>query len=66
MNTHRNLSVELRTGESMLIGRVRVTLVEKSGRRARLSVVAPAAVNIVRPFCDPKRGTTQAREAVKP
>lgn len=43
------MHVDLRVGESLLIGDTRVTLAFKSGQRATLSVEAPRDVAIHRP-----------------
>ena len=51
MTTSR--SIELEAGESALIGGARVTLVHKSGRRARLVVNAPEQTKIVHPITNP-------------
>ena len=51
MNTSR--SIELVAGESALIGGARVTLIEKSGRRARIVVSAPEQLKIVHPIPNP-------------
>lgn len=49
--------IELQMGESLLVGGARVTLLEKSGRRARLVVQAPESVAIIHPV-----PTTSAHE----
>lgn len=46
----KNLTIELTAGESVLIGDARITLVQKSGRRARFVVSAPEQVKIVHPI----------------
>lgn len=42
------LMVDLRAGESMNIGHVRIRMVKKSGQLARLEVHAPEAVQVKR------------------
>ena len=46
-------TIELDAGTSMLIGGARVTLLEKSGRRARMVIAAPEDVKIVHPISNP-------------
>ena len=46
-------TIELAAGEAALIGGARITLVEKSGRRARIVIEAPEQVQIVHPFNKP-------------
>lgn len=46
----KNRSIELTAGESALIGGTRITLVHKSGKRARIVVQAPEQVQIVHPI----------------
>ncbi|WP_156516934.1 hypothetical protein [Delftia sp. GW456-R20] len=46
-------TIELSAGDSALIGAARITLVEKSGRRARIVIEAPAQVPIVHPLNNP-------------
>ena len=46
-------TVELDAGTSVLIGGARVTLLEKSGRRARMVIAAPEDVKIVHPISNP-------------
>ena len=48
--TKKNLTIELDAGESALIGGARITLVQKSGRRARIVVSAPEQIKIVHPI----------------
>lgn len=45
--------IELAAGESALIGSARITLVEKSGRRARIVVQATEDVQIQHPIHKP-------------
>lgn len=45
--------IELAAGDSALIGGARITLVEKSGKRARIVVQAPDQVPIVHPIPNP-------------
>ncbi len=45
--------IELAAGESALIGSARITLVEKSGRRARIVVQATEDVQIQHPITKP-------------
>ena len=45
--------IELAAGESALIGGARITLVEKSGKRARIVVQAPSEVQILHPITNP-------------
>lgn len=47
------LHVELAAGQSLTIGGAVVTLEHKSGQRARLTVVAPADLQIIRPKTKP-------------
>lgn len=46
-------TIELIAGDSALIGGARITLVEKSGRRARIVIEAPEQVPIVHPISKP-------------
>ena len=46
----KNLTIELNAGESAMIGGARITLVQKSGRRARIVVSAPEQIKIVHPL----------------
>ncbi len=54
----RRRTIELDAGTSVLIGGARVTLLEKSGRRARVVIAAPEDVKIVHPITT----TTSAHE----
>ena len=45
--------IELAAGDSALIGGARITLVEKSGKRARIVVQAPSGIPIVHPITNP-------------
>ena len=45
--------IELAAGDSALIGGARLTLVEKSGKRARIVVQAPSGVQIQHPIPNP-------------
>ena len=45
--------IELVAGESLLIGGAHVTLLEKSGKRARIVVQAPQHVQIQHPITNP-------------
>ena len=45
--------IELAAGDSALIGGARITLVEKSGKRARIVVQAPSEVLIEHPITNP-------------
>ena len=45
--------IDLVVGDSALIGGARVTLIEKSGKRARIVVQAPDSVQIVHPITHP-------------
>lgn len=47
------LHVELAAGQSLTIGGAVVTLEHKSGQRARLTVVAPADLQIIHPKTHP-------------
>ena len=47
------LHVELAAGQSLTIGGAIVTLEHKSGQRARLTVLAPADLPIIRPKTNP-------------
>ena len=49
----KSRSIELEAGESALIGGARITLVQKSGRRARIVVNAPEQIKIVHPIAKP-------------
>lgn len=45
-----SLKIDLRVGESVQIdGRINITLLEKSGQRARLDIVADPSVSITQP-----------------
>ncbi|WP_202758265.1 hypothetical protein [Delftia acidovorans] len=46
-------TIELNAGDSALIGGARITLVEKSGRRARIVIEAHEQVPIVHPIRNP-------------
>lgn len=46
-------TIELAAGDSALIGGARITLVEKSGKRARIVVQAPSGIPIVHPHHQP-------------
>lgn len=46
-------TIELAAGDSALIGGARITLVEKSGKRARIVVQAPSGIPIVHPITNP-------------
>lgn len=46
-------TIELIAGECALIGGARITLVEKSGRRARIVIDAPKQVQIIHPINKP-------------
>ena len=46
-------TIELDAGTSVLIGGARVTLLEKSGRRARIVIAAGDDVKIVHPIQNP-------------
>lgn len=46
--------IELDAGDSALIGGACITLVEKSGRRARIVIQAPEYVPIVHPINKPQ------------
>ena len=46
-------TIELAAGDSVLIGGARITLVEKSGKRARIVVQAPSGTPIVHPITNP-------------
>lgn len=50
------LNIELRVGESVKIGDATITLAEKSGKNARLSIDAPKSVPIDR---QPQSSTAQ-------
>lgn len=45
--------IELAAGDAALIGGARITLVEKSGKRARIVIEAPSAVQIQHPITNP-------------
>ena len=45
--------IELAAGESALIGGALITLIEKSGKRARIVVQAPSEVLIEHPITNP-------------
>lgn len=45
--------IELSSGDSALIGGARITLVEKSGKRARIVIEAPSEVQIQHPITNP-------------
>ena len=46
-------TIELAAGDSALIGGARITLVDKSGKRARIVVQAPSGIPIVHPITNP-------------
>ena len=60
VTSERTLHVDVRVGETLLIGSARVRLEHKSGQRARLSVTAPAGVRV-----ETSRGVTAAEIARK-
>lgn len=41
--------IELRAGESLLVAGCRITLIQKSGQRARISVQAAPGLDVVHP-----------------
>lgn len=45
--------IELAAGDCALIGGARITLVEKSGKRARIVIEAPREVQIQHPITNP-------------
>ena len=45
--------IELVAGDCALIGGARITLVEKSGKRARIVIEAPSEVTIQHPITNP-------------
>lgn len=46
-------TIELAAGDAALIGGARITLVEKSGKRARIVIEAPSTVQIQHPIPNP-------------
>ncbi|MFA9283769.1 hypothetical protein ACCQ08_03220 [Comamonas sp. SY3] len=46
-------TIELAAGDAALIGGARITLVEKSGKRARIVIEAPSTVQIQHPISNP-------------
>lgn len=48
------LHIELAAGQSLTIGGATVTLERKTGQRARLTVLAPADLPIIRPKTHPR------------
>lgn len=59
----RTLHVDLRVGETLLVGAARVFLEEKSGKRARLRVTAPPGTR-VEPPARGGAGAAMARRGV--
>ena len=59
------MHVDMRVGQTIQIGAVRLTLAHKSGRQARLSVVAPrdVPINMPRQSLDAE---PRANEGIKP
>lgn len=55
----KSIHVDLRVGQSMKVGGATITLEEKSGRLARLLVVAPPGTDVVPPVR--KVGAEQAK-----
>lgn len=53
MSATTKLHIELAAGQSLSIGGAIVTLERKSGQRARLTVQAPAGLEIIRPKTNP-------------
>ncbi len=47
------LYIEINAGDTIQIGDARITLVEKSGRRARLTIHAPASTPVARHITPP-------------
>lgn len=47
----RGMAVELRVGETLKLdgGRIKITLLEKSGQRARMAIAAPPDIDVERP-----------------
>ena len=61
MTEKSTMHIDLRVGETFTIGGVAVTLAEKSGQRARLTVHADKSIAIHRPGRKPE-DTTSAQE----
>lgn len=53
------MHIELSTGDAIQVGHATITLVEKSGKRARLTVQAPACTTVTR---QPATTTPSAQE----
>lgn len=63
LKDERTIHVDLGVGETLTIGGARVRLEHKSGRRARLVIVAPTAMRVTPPTRLP--GIELARRGVK-
>ena len=68
MAERRTFSVDIKVGESISVdrGRVVMTLVEKSGQRAKLAIDADKSVPVNRVELNIKAGAAQARKGVLP
>ena len=66
MSERRTFSIDIKVGESVSVdkGRVVLTLVEKSGQRARLSVSAVKEASVNRMELNFKGGALQARKGI--
>ena len=65
MSASSTMHIDMRVGQTIQIGAVRLTLANKSGRQARLSVVAPrdVPINLPRQSLD---AAQRANEGSKP
>lgn len=59
--TQKTISADLKVGEKVVIGSVTVTLLEKSGQRARLRITADSSVRVDLP----RRASTGAAQAIE-
>jgi sRNA-binding carbon storage regulator CsrA len=59
----KTLHVDLRVGESVVIGGATVTLKEKSGRLAKIAITAPPEVKVDAPI-RVKTGAMQASKGI--
>jgi len=66
MSERRTFSVDIKVGESISVdrGRVVLTVVEKSGQRARLAIDAEKTVPVNKVELNLKAGVEQARKGV--
>lgn len=59
--SEKSINAELSVGETVVIGAARVTLLEKSGKRARFRITADTSVRVDLP----RRASSGAEQALK-